>query len=158
MFAHEQMSYVAAKEPRADTDIDSRERRLFQSLDTDNHGHVKREDFEQTLRDMGLSPSDPRLLQTMMQLDEYQRRVQRSSIHVDTSLIPLNVFCEALRPSIFLIERLLQGELVIPDFAEFCGSVEQITVQVRENRCRALLADTRCGGESKGRLGQHPHG
>jgi len=158
MFAHEQMSYVAAREPRADIEIYSRERRLFQSLDTDNDGHVKREDFEQTLRDMGLSPSDPRLLQTMMQLDQYQHRVQRSSIHVDTSLIPLGVFCEVLRPGILLIERVLHGELVIPDFAEFCASVEQIAVQVRENRCRALLADTRCGAESKGPLGQHPLG
>jgi len=48
--------------------------------------------------------------------------------------IPQDNFCKAIRQNILLIERALQGQMVIPDFTEFCTEIDRIHAVTREER------------------------
>lgn len=102
---------------------DIREIRLFRSLDVRNDGFVLAADLLDVLKRAGLSLQDTRLREMMARLEQYTLR----------DGLDLNQFCELIRPNILLIEQALQGTLVIPDFEDFCSSLEQIFIATKEN-------------------------
>ena len=95
---------------------------LFRALDTANKGRIDRQALRARLAEAGLSPDDPRLRQSLTALGDVSDDVERDA------------FAAAIRPNIRLIERALQGKLVVPDFADFCAALERIHTDVRGNR------------------------
>ncbi len=114
--------------------LDQRELRLFKSLDLDNDDRVLCSDLERMLAQVGLSADDLRLRESMLALEAYQRRQEALREAAPEPAIPQESFCTAIRHNILLIERALQGEMVIPDFADFRREVERIHAATRENR------------------------
>lgn len=112
-------------------EIDQREERLFRALDDDNDDAVLARDLQGTLRSMGLSEDDQRLRQSMAAisdaLDPDPRRREENQ-RIDKS-----EFCLAIRHNILLIERALQGRMVVPDFGGFTDKVGEIFDRVRLN-------------------------
>ena len=76
---------------------------------------------------VGLSPDDSRLQETLAGLSRHSLR--------DT--LTYEQFSELIRPNILLVERALQGNMVIPDFRVFCeeiGDIYQTLLQNREGK------------------------
>ena len=103
--------------------IDEREMRLFRALDLHNHGEVGVRDLLDVIVTAGLPTEDDRL---------------RESVAALTSLgrprLDLPAFHRAVRPAILLLERALQGQLVIPEFSRFTREVDEIFDGAREDR------------------------
>ncbi|MEJ2122792.1 MAG: glutaminase A, partial [Alphaproteobacteria bacterium] len=124
----------ATASPSSTTPIDLREERLFRSLDVDNDHHVLRRDLEARLAQAGLLTDDIRLRDSMTALDALCREDEAAIREKLEKPIPQDGFCQAIRHNILLIERALQGNLVIPDFASFCDEFDRIHAITRENR------------------------
>jgi len=105
------------------SEIDSREYRLFRSLDMHNERKVLVADLLDAFRRMGLDENDPRLATTMSGLAKFGLRDQ----------LELEAFCSVIRPDILLIEQALQGKVVIPDFAQFCSEITRIYETTKKN-------------------------
>lgn len=99
-----------------------REQQIFFALDDDNDGKVSVEDLRQTLMDAGLDSSDDRLIHIYKQLDS-----------LGNASITFPVFREMFGSAGLLMERALQGELVIPDFRDFKERVDKIFEAVKLN-------------------------
>jgi glutaminase len=112
----------AAHPPRG-SEVDSREYRLFRSLDTHNEGSISVADLLDALRETGLSTDDIRLRETVSGLAPFGLRDRLS----------VDQFCEIIRPNILLVEQALQGRIVIPDFDSFCGEVTEIYRRTKSN-------------------------
>lgn len=119
-------------------DIDPREERLFRALDDDNDEAVLAHDFQRVLAQIGLTADDQRLAESMRALD--------ASLGLDEAVdeqlqqVERTAFCHAIRHNILLIERALQGRMVIPDFAGFCREISEIYTATRVNR-QGTVAD-----------------
>jgi glutaminase len=104
--------------------IDPREERLFRALDDDNDDVMPARDFERVLAQIGLMPDDARLAES---LDALRAKEERDSrMERQRRQIGRGEFFEAVRHNILLIERALQGRMVIPDFTGFCDDVTEI--------------------------------
>ncbi len=103
---------------------DAREYRLFKALDRNHDGFVYPDDLKGILLEMGFKLEDSRLKESMAALGKY--RVDEKIFYEE--------FCQIIRPDILLIERALQGNLVIPDFQDFCRDLEVIFELTKENR------------------------
>ena len=115
--------------------IDIREQQLFQSLDLDNDQHVKRYDLEKILVENGLRIDDNRFVTSLRLLKDQEEAIaERTGTMPGECAIEKADFCRAIRPNIQLIERVLQGQLVIPDFTGFCQEIQQFYEITRDNR------------------------
>lgn len=99
-----------------------REQQIFFALDDDNDGKVPVEDLRQTLLDAGLDSADERLANIYKRLDSLG----------DIS-ITFPEFRELFGSAGLLIERALQGELVVPDFRDFKERVDELFEAVKLN-------------------------
>ena len=116
--------------------MDEREERLFRSLDFDNDQTMLPRDFERVLAEIGLSHDDTRLRESMAALEQYIEKV-RSPEEDERLKIPRGEFCQAVRHNILLIERALQGHMVIPDFTGFRREIEKLYDLARANKSGA---------------------
>jgi len=107
-----------------DSEIDQRERRLFLALDRQGRGCIYKRDLLRSFDAVGISPQDPRLEGCTTQLDGYR----------DDEPISYPAFCQLIRPSILLVERVLQGRLCIPDFEMFSERIAAIFEETTGNR------------------------
>jgi len=112
--------------------IDAREELLFKSLDLDNDQRILRSDLDRVLAEVGLRENDGRLRASMAALDDYRRSLEADD--EPEPGIPQASFCRAIRHNILLIERALQGNMVIPDFMDFSQDIEEIFEASRKNR------------------------
>ncbi|WP_299619388.1 glutaminase A [Pelagibius sp.] len=117
-----------------DQALDGREEMLFRALDLDNDHQVLRSDLEQVLRQVGLSADDPRLQESMAALDAHHRAATAAREEEPEPGIPKDEFFRAIRHNILLIERALQGNLVIPDFDAFAREIDALFQETRKNR------------------------
>ena len=108
--------------------IDEREQRLFRSLSATGSDFVTRKDLFQALQRIGLRLDDARLMDCMSQIQAFE----------DSTEISYADFCRIVRPNILLVERALQGSMVIADFHGFCKDLEQIYKEVKEIRDGAV--------------------
>ncbi len=115
---------------RSSRPIDAREERLFRSLDTDNDGRVHRSDLIGRLAEAGLGPEDPRLQASLSALNAQEKGAADDQV----AGLRREDFCPAIRHTILLIERALQGNLVIPDFAEFRDTIDRLHAVARQDR------------------------
>lgn len=113
---------------------DVREQQLFQSLDVDNDQHVRRSDLEKVLVESGLCIDDIRFAESLRLLEAHDEISTPGEDAPPSPPIPKVDFCQAIRPNIQLIERVLQGNLIIPDFAKFCQEIQQLYDVTRANR------------------------
>ncbi|MDX1401280.1 MAG: glutaminase, partial [Kiloniellales bacterium] len=102
----------------------------------DNDEAMLRSDFERVLSEIGLQRDDVRLRESMAALESYIEK-KRSRVEAEAFKIPRKTFCRAVRPNLLLIERALQGRMVIPDFIGFCEEIDELYKEVRENRSGA---------------------
>ena len=121
---------VRASAELRQTGIDLREERLFRALDDDNDKAVRPHKFERVLADVGLRDDDKRLHDSLKSLRDQVDAARRTSDE-DTRTISRADFCQAIRHNILLIERALQGRMVIPDFTGFSREVERIFDETR---------------------------
>ena len=115
-------------------EMDSRELVLFRSLDMDNDQRVLLSDLTRALAEVGLPADDRRLTESMAALKAYLEEIEE---HPEEKLepgIPQGRFARAIRNNILLIERALQGSMVIPDFADFCDDIRRIYEATLANR------------------------
>lgn len=116
------------------TAIDPREDRLFRSLDYDSDGAVSEREFARVLAEIGLPRDDHRLRESMAALQGVIERNRPPEHEDEAQRISRQAFCQAVRHNILLIERALQGRMVIPDFQGFGREIEAIYREVRGNR------------------------
>ena len=100
-----------------------REFRTFHSLDIAGTGTVSRRVLAQTLERAGLRRDDHRLAQLFATLEP-----------IDGPAIKLDRFAEVISTAGLLVERAVRGQLIIPDFAEFEGSIANLYREVAANR------------------------
>ncbi len=103
----------------APADPHARERSLFDALDQGGDGLVRPRIVLEALERAGLPRDDIRVRSLM-------GRLRREAGPMDFAR-----FCEEVGPNIRLVERALNGALVIPEFDEFTRRVEAIYEQAR---------------------------
>ncbi|MEM7463098.1 MAG: glutaminase A [Pseudomonadota bacterium] len=128
-------NHTSGHEPESDAiTVDEHEERLFKSLDYDNDKSILPGDLKIALSEIGLASDDYRLRESMAAIDEFLE-TRRSREEDDNSQhIPKDTFVDAVRHNIILIERALQGKMVIPDFKGFCDEIDEIYELTRQNR------------------------
>ena len=104
-------------------EMDSREYRLFRSLDTQNQRSILVADLLEALHDLGLREDDLRLREMFAGLAQSGLRDRLSAAQ----------FCDIVRPNILLVEQALQGKVVIPDFSNFCWHISNIYESTNTN-------------------------
>ncbi len=103
--------------------VDSREYRLFSSLDKDGKGCIHPVDLKNILSRQGLKEDDFRLEECFRMLQKYKEK----------DLVSYEEFGEIIQRNILLVERALQGNLVIPNFEDFCRDILDIFVETKKN-------------------------
>ena len=89
---------------------------LFRSLDTNHDGRVSRNTIEHVLRISGIDPEQSQLAD-MFKLIKVLGEDEQNDLDLDT-------FSRCIQPNISLFNRVVKGELVIPDFHLFGHEVE----------------------------------
>jgi glutaminase len=106
----------------------ARERLLFQALDANGDGLVSADELLAVLGRTGLRvASDPRLRAAYEPLAASER-----------DPLDLRLFCEIIRPNIALVEKALQGGLIIPEFGAFAAVLEEIYSSAHDDRSGAV--------------------
>lgn len=119
----------------ADFAADPREERLFRALDDDNDDVLQSGALKRVLSEIGLGADDHRLQQSIAALDALAAANRPpEDEEAQHRRISREQFCHAIRHNILLIERALQGRMVIPDFQDFAREVEKIFVATSRNR------------------------
>ncbi|MBL8150437.1 MAG: glutaminase A [Blastocatellia bacterium] len=95
-------------------DLDQREYRLFNALDTDAKGSITKKDLLRALQQTGLMLTDLRLQDCIRAIDSYPETISFTD------------FSRIIRPNILLVEQALQANFVIPEFQSFCREIERI--------------------------------
>ena len=98
------------------------EARMFSSLDDDGDGLVSKADFLSNLDRNGLSRKDPRLKELFDRLDA-----------VGQEVIDFPTFLDVIHSAAALIERMLIGDLAVPDFAQFSDRMKELFDSTAEN-------------------------
>lgn len=114
---------MAAKKSTNDS-ISMREKNIFKALDVTNKNQVKAKTLLSRLEKMGILRDDQRIKPLMERLAEMS----------DKSSFNLEEFCQIIRPSIDLVERAVQGNMIIPDFATFTQEIQNIYNKTKRNR------------------------
>lgn len=119
------MNAVSALHPPANANeaIDQRERSIFRALDLEANGSICRSQIASVLNNAGFAADDARLLSMLRALERY----------VDDQPISYAEFAGIVRPNILLVEKILQGNTVIPDFPDFCNDIQQIFEETKPN-------------------------
>jgi len=102
---------------------DPRELRLCHALDRAGTNRVKPKDLKRAIAAKGIRVDDFRLKESMKQLAQYG----------DNEELTFDQLRPVIRPNIILLEHILQGNLVIPDFEDFSNSLKTIFSDVGEN-------------------------
>ena len=118
----------------AGSELDRREERLFRALDLDNDRQILRTDFHRLLDEVGLRRDDHRLRESLASIEAYLESATADREQDSEPGIPQERFGKAIRQNILLIERALQGNMVIPDFADFCQDIDELFDRCREVR------------------------
>jgi glutaminase len=100
-----------------------REHRLFWALDDDGDGLVRTIDFIQVLERSGLTRKDQRLEHLFSRLDE-----------IEAESFDFPTFLSIIHTVSTLIERVLQGDLALPDFEQFSAELERQFREVELNQ------------------------
>lgn len=103
---------------------------LFRSLDLDGDNYVTREEFLEIFVRSGLQLTDRRFSESLERLDKFAPKPK--------SKIDAATFQQIIRPNIHLIRRVMKGQLVVPDFTDFCGDISEIFNASKKNNSGAV--------------------
>jgi glutaminase len=102
---------------------DPRELHLCLALDINGSGKVKPKDLKSAITSKGIHADDFRLKESMNQLAQFGENEDLTFEQLRT----------IIRPNIIFLEQILQGNLVVPDFADFANSLKHIFSDVAKN-------------------------
>ena len=98
------------------------EYRLFWSLDDDGDSQVNKSDLVLVLERNGLTRKDPRLGEFFTRLDELK-----------SETLDFKAFLSIIKTASTLIEQVMQGDLALPDFAQFSETMKSQFAEVLLN-------------------------
>lgn len=111
----------------------SRLRAMFEALRGEGSDHVGVDALRAAIGRAGLRFDDTRLQETIRALDELEREKSASAAELD-----FEGFARVVKPSALLIEQALRQDLVIPEFDEFCDTIEELYGNALEDRSGAV--------------------
>lgn len=94
---------------------------LFDSLNSTADGTIKKQQLLDALSQQGIQSDDPRFLEMMSALYALG----------DEERITREAFTEITRPNSLLLQKVLQGKLIIPDFQQFSADIRAIYERTR---------------------------
>ncbi len=100
-----------------------REYRLFWAIDDDGDGRVQKRDVARVLESNGLTRKDRRLGELFSRLDE-----------CEVEALDFPAFLNIIQTVGTLFERTQQGDLVLPDFAQFSDHLAELFLEVERNQ------------------------
>jgi len=103
---------------RADSD------RLFHVLDRQGKGYIYKDDFILALEDSGLQLDDSRLEKVTASL-----RLLKKKEEIDST-----AFYNSIAPAFVVVERALQGDLIIPDWFSFRRTIAELYEKTKGDR------------------------
>ncbi len=89
---------------------------IFDSLDTKAKGSITKKDLLDRLQRVGILKDDPRIKEAVDALGKFS----------DTQKISRQQFRSIVSHNMTIIERAMRGDLVIPDFKNFCTQIKKI--------------------------------
>jgi glutaminase len=89
---------------------------VYERLATLNHGLVNKQLLHDTLCHAGIQATDPRAAALLAAFSDY----------TPEAVIPFDEFKPRIQEHRALLERVIRGGLVIPDFQGFCGQIKEI--------------------------------
>ncbi len=98
------------------------EKKLFESIDTHSVGYILKHDYIDILSKKGIHADDPRIEGVIKKLDEIG----------DNEKINIDMFAK-INHSSALAEKVLVGNLIIPDFEKFCSEIKEIYTKTISN-------------------------
>jgi glutaminase len=104
---------------------------LFKSLDMHNEGVVSKHTLLNRLQRTGILVDDPRIAPLIKVLMEDTNEYTKMSFEV---------FANLIKNHSILVQKSLQGNLMIPDFADFCASLTSIFDQVKLEKGGAVAS------------------
>lgn len=105
------------------------EQLFYQFADMDSDMKVPVGKFIKALVDAGLRKDDPRLSDFFANL----RKEEKKGGHYQSLRLEKKTFVELVHNSIMIISRAVKREMVIPDFATFSRTIEELYEKCREN-------------------------
>lgn len=107
----------------------AKEEQLFFAIDFENDGHIEASLLTKLLDEEGLKKEDIRLTEVYKKLKKYKDK-----------FINFHEFSDIISSASLLITRAITGELVVPDFKQFCEEMDAIYNEVIENETGANAA------------------
>ncbi|MSP62936.1 MAG: glutaminase A [Myxococcales bacterium] len=104
-------------------ELAAREGQLFRALDTRGEGEIPLAALSDALVQTGLRLDDPRLKESMECLARF----------ADEPCVSPTELREIIQPNLLLVERALQGSLVIPEWREFAQEIRAIYEATKQN-------------------------
>lgn len=105
-------------------DANLNEKRVFNSLDVESKGYITKKYLINMLERQGILATDLRLSKVMEKLVKYN----------NTDHINLAQFIDITKHNFLLIEQALSGNLVIPNFENFCAIIKEIYEKTLANK------------------------
>jgi len=102
--------------------VSEREIRLFRTLDVDSRGAVAPAAVLDALAQVGIGPNDVRVRDVV-------REARR--LPPNTQLGPED-FCQLIRPNIHIVEKAIQGQVVVPEFGAFTAEIEGLFEKTKD--------------------------
>ncbi|MEO0650529.1 MAG: glutaminase A, partial [Planctomycetota bacterium] len=109
----------------------SRERLLFDTFRSGRKEGLRAGDLRTALERVGLHDGDPRLRESLRLLRELE-------LGDSATVLDFETFVRIVKPGILIIERALQGALVLPDFHGFRGEITALFERTKEVRGGAV--------------------
>jgi len=99
--------------------------RMFDALDIDSRGYIRKDDLINALKVRGILDDDARIKDAIKYLNKNYKK---------NDDISLASFRKIVGPNVTLIEKALTGSLIIPDFKNFCSFITNIFNRTIQNR------------------------
>jgi glutaminase len=97
---------------------------LFYALDTNSEGSIQKNTIMDILRESGIQENDFRIQETIQIQNNYS----------DNKKIGLEEFRNIVEHNISLIDKVIKGNLIIPNFEDFCAVIRDIFDKVSQNK------------------------
>ena len=104
--------------------------RLFQSLDKESLGYIPKDDLLGPLKRSGLHSKNPKIKHLIESIQKIK----------EPNKITCAEFVALVRDDIVFIQKILEGNLVIPDFEAFCEELTEIFIKTKRNK-KGKVAD-----------------
>jgi glutaminase len=99
--------------------------RLYQTLVAGRSG-LSVSGLSRALAEFGILADDPRISETVLKLKPYQQ------VEIQSSDISFDAFLEITKSNVSFIQKTLGGDVVIPNWGDFCDKMDRIFDAVKE--------------------------